>query len=233
MQKIDRRKTYILVIDTETANGTITKEGKTDFRDCQVYDFGYAVIDKCGNVYTTGSFVNEQIFEKNHFMKSAYFAEKIPQYKEDIKNGKRVLTDWFVIKQEVKRICDLYNIKAICAHNAAFDIRACNSTQRYLTKSKFRYFFPYGVEIWDSLKMARDVILKQPTYIRFCERNGYVTARGKPKATAEILYKYIILDNDFVEQHTGLEDVLIEKDIIAYCFRQKRKMRKCLYGAKG
>lgn len=232
MQKIDRRKTYILVVDTETANGTITKEGKTDFRDCQVYDFGYAVIDKSGNVYNTGSFVNSQIFEKNYFMESAYYAEKIPQYKEDIKSGKRVLTDWFNIKQEVKRICDLYNIKAICAHNAAFDVRACNSTQRYLTKSKFRYFFPYGIEIWDSLKMARDVILKQPTYIRFCKKNGYTTATGKPKATAEILYRYIILDNDFIEKHTGLEDVLIEKEIIAYCFRQKRKMRKCLYGAK-
>ena len=232
MQKIDRRKTYILVIDTETANGTVTKEGKTDFRDCQVYDFGYAVIDKRGNVYDTGSFVNSQIFEKNYFMESAYYADKIPQYKEDIKSGKRVLTDWFNIKQEVKRICDLYNIKAICAHNAAFDVRACNSTQRYLTKSKFRYFFPYGIEIWDSLKMARDVILKQPTYIRFCEKNGYTTAKGKPKATAEILYRYIILDNDFIEKHTGLEDVLIEKEIIAYCFRQKQKMRKCLYGAK-
>lgn len=232
MQKIDKRKTYILVIDTETANGTVTKEGKTDFRDCQVYDFGYAVIDKRGNVYDTGSFVNSQIFEKNYFMESAYYAEKIPQYKEDIKSGKRILTDWFNIKQEVKRICDLYNIKAICAHNAAFDVRACNSTQRYLTKSKFRYFFPYGIEIWDSLKMARDVILKQPTYIRFCEKNGYTTTTGKPKATAEILYRYIILDNDFIEKHTGLEDVLIEKEIIAYCFRQKRKMRKCLYGAK-
>lgn len=232
MQKIDKRKTYILVVDTETANGTITKEGKTDFRDCQVYDFGYAVIDKSGNVYKTGSFVNSEIFEKNYFMESAYYADKIPQYKEDIKSGKRVLTDWFNIKQEVKRICDLYNIKAICAHNAAFDVRACNSTQRYLTKSKFRYFFPYGIEIWDSLKMARDVILKQPTYIRFCEKNGYTTAKGKPKATAEILYRYIILDNDFIEKHTGLEDVLIEKEIIAYCFRQKRKMRKCLYGAK-
>lgn len=232
MQKIDKRKTYILVIDTETANGTVTKEGKTDFRDCQVYDFGYAVIDKRGNVYDTGSFVNSQIFEKNYFMESAYYAKKIPQYKEDIKSGKRILTDWFNIKQEVKRICNLYNIKAICAHNAAFDVRACNSTQRYLTKSKFHYFFPYGIEIWDSLKMARDVILKQPTYIRFCEKNGYTTATGKPKATAEILYRYIILDNDFIEKHTGLEDVLIEKEIIAYCFRQKRKMRKCLYGAK-
>ena len=147
MQKIDKRKTYILVVDTETANGTVTKEGKTDFRDCQVYDFGYAVIDKSGNVYDTGSFVNSQIFEKNYLMESAYYAEKIPQYKEDIKSGKRILTDWFTIKQEVKRICDLYNIKAICAHNAAFDVRACNSTQRYLTKSKFRYFFPYGIVI--------------------------------------------------------------------------------------
>ena len=33
-------------------------------------------------------------------------------------------------------------------------------------------------------------------------------------------------NNDFVESHTGLEDVLIEKEIFAKCMAQHKKMRK-------
>ena len=98
-----------------------------------------------------------------------------------------------------------------------------------ITKSKIRYFFPYGMEICDTLKMARDVIVPKPTYRRFCEDNGYLAKNGRPRATAEILYRYISGDNDFIESHTGLEDTLIEKDIMAYCYRQHKKMRRLLY----
>ena len=35
--------------------------------------------------------------------------------------------------------------------------------------------------------------------------------------TAEIIHRYLTGNLDFVEEHTGLEDVLIEKDILAYC----------------
>ena len=34
---------------------------------------------------------------------------------------------------------------------------------------------------------------------------------------------------DFMESHTGLEDVMIEKEILAHCFRQHKAMRKKLY----
>jgi len=53
--------------------------------------------------------------------------------------------------------------------------------------------------------------------------------RGRPRATAEILYKYISGDIDFAEDHTGLEDVLIEKEIFAKCVRQHKKMRKTAF----
>ena len=36
-------------------------------------------------------------------------------------------------------------------------------------------------------------------------------------------------NNDFIENHTGLEDVMIEKEILAYCFRQHKDMRKGLF----
>ena len=76
--------------------------------------------------------------------------------------------------------------------------------------------------------MATDTIVKQKSYIKFCEENGYMTKHKnpKPRATAEILYRYITGNNDFEESHTALEDVLIEKDIFVQCERQHKKMRR-------
>jgi hypothetical protein len=98
-----------------------------------------------------------------------------------------------------------------------------------MTKSKYRYFFPYGTEICDTMRMARDVIGKMPTYKRFCEENGFLTANGRLSMKAEILYRFISKDLDFVESHTGLEDVMIEKEIMAYCYRQHKKMTRQLW----
>ena len=77
--------------------------------------------------------------------------------------------------------------------------------------------------------MAQDTICKQKSYIKFCTENNFLV-RGRPRATAEILYKYITQDLDFVEDHTGLEDVFIENEIFAKCMRQHKKMRKNVWG---
>ena len=124
-----------------------------------------------------------------------------------------------------------YNTNIVCAHNARFDDGATKNTQRWITKSKYRYFLPKDTIIWDTMLMANDVIAKTPTYREFCFDNGYVTKHKtpRPQVKAEVIYKYITGDNDFVESHTGLEDVLIEKEILAYCFRKHKRMRKNLY----
>jgi hypothetical protein len=43
------------------------------------------------------------------------------------------------------------------------------------------------------------------------------------------LFRYISQNNDFVESHTGLEDVMIEKEIMAYCFRKHKAMKSKLF----
>lgn len=218
MTKIDKRKNYYIVLDTETTNG---------FDDPLVYDNGFAVIDKTGKVYEVYSFVNREVFcNMKDLMQSAYYAEKIPQYWEQIKNHTRKITNFYMIRKTLWDVCKKYNVKAIMAHNARFDYNALTTTQRYLTKSKYRWFFPYGVEIWDTLKMAQDTICKQKSYKNWCRKNGYVTKGNRPQATAEVLYKYITGNYDFKESHTGLEDVMIEKEIFAHCMRQHKSMRK-------
>lgn len=230
MEKIDRRHIYGIMIDTETAN-TITEDGKLIMNDVLPYDIGFQLIDSHARTYGKKfSFVNSDIFtHEEELMQSAYYAKKIPQYRKDIAEGKRILATTYEIRKVICELVKEYDCKFVCAHNARFDARALNNIQRWTTKSRFRYFLPYGLEWWDTLKMARSVMGKMPTYQRFCTENGYTTKTGKPQFTAEICYRFITKDNNFKESHTGLEDVEIETEILRYCHRQHKAMKKKLW----
>ena len=56
-----------------------------------------------------------------------------------------------------------------------------------------------------------------------------MTKNNQCRFTAEIIYRYLTNDLEFEESHTGLEDTLIEKDILAFCIRQHKKMDKLLF----
>lgn len=230
---IDKRRHYVLVVDTETAN-TIQTESGLDMSNVLVYDCGWAVVDTKGNIYETASYVNRDIFnDERDLMRTAYYNWKIPRYVEELRAGSRKMATTYEIRQAMLDTINRYGIKEVAAHNARFDYNALNVTQRYVTSSKWRYWFPFdSVEIWDTMKMAQDVICAMPTYQKFCEENGYVLSNGAPRKTAEILWRFISGNNDFEESHTGLEDVLIECQIMFYCFRQHKPMRKALFENK-
>lgn len=228
---MDKRIHYLIGLDTETCNGILIDD-KLDLTQSLVYDIGWVVTDKRGRIYRTRSFIVKEIFYgMADVMVSAYYADKVPQYKEDIKNGTRSLASFYRIRKTLLEDISLYGVKNIFAHNASFDVRALNNTIRYLTKSRFRWFFPWDVTIWDTLKMARQVIGTQKSYQIFCAEHGYLTKHKKPRVrlTAEILYRYLTGDENFAESHTGLEDVLIETKILTHCIRQHKKMEKRLY----
>lgn len=200
-------KKYI-ILDTETTNDI----------DCPlVYDFGFSVIDENGKAYASYSFVNADIFCDDEMMANAYFAEKIPQYWEDIKNGNRVLKSFRSIERIFRRVCREWQIDTFVAHNARFDYLALQTTKRYITTSRERFFFPYGSKFVDTLKLSREVFGKDETYRNFCVTNNYVTNYGQNRYTAEVIYRFLTNCNDFVEEHTGLADCMIEKEIFRYC----------------
>lgn len=219
--KIDRRHVYGIIIDTETANG---------LNDPFFYDCGWQVIDSHGRKYVERSFVNRDIFNyEQSLMRSAYYSDKIPQYCKDIKQGRRIMASTYEIRKALADDVKKFSCVFICAHNAHFDYKALQGTQRWITKSKYRFFVPYGLEWWDTMKMARSVICKMPTYRKFCEKYGYFTLNGQMRVTAEILFRFISKNNEFVESHTGLEDVDIERQIFVYCKRQHKPMVKKLF----
>lgn len=226
---MDRRIGYKIVIDCETTPCDKTIEGVIPL-NMFAYDIGWVVTDKRGNVYEARSFINADIFlDEKELMKSAYYAKKIPEYWENIKSGKSKLTCFFNIRKQLIEDIQNYEITQIFAHNMRFDYGSLNNSERWLTKSKYRYFFPYGIEICDTLKLARQLIAPMPTYRRFCEENGYITKNNQVRLTAEIIYRFINDDNDFEEEHKGLDDCMIEKEILAYCYRKHKKMEPRLW----
>ena len=202
----------ILMLDSETTN---------DIETPLCYDLGFSVIDlDNGKAIEKHSYVVADIFCDNDLMASAFFGDKIPQYWADIKSGKRMLRKWSTIRAIVREVMAQYGIDTVVAHNARFDYSSTATTQRYLTCSKWRYFFPYGTKFVCTLKMSRQVFGKDEDYISFCENNGFTTKHNKPKLTAEIIYRYLTNDIEFVESHTGLEDVEIEMAILLACLER-------------
>ena len=221
-------KIKIFMCDTETA-GSLEKP--------LVYDMGAMVIDRNGNkiVDETINHVNCGVFYyKKDLMETAYYADKLPAYRDEIWDGEREVFDIMETRERVHKLFNDEGITVVCAHNARFDINALNNTVRDATNGKVRYFFPYGVEVWDTLKMARQILKEMPTYRKFCEDNGFITnhAVPRPRYTAEVIYRFITKNTDFEEAHTGLRDVEIEAQILAYFIRQHKKMDKVLYHAK-
>lgn len=223
-KKIDKRKKYVLVLDTETTNNIFTQKQN----DGLVYDLGFGVYDKQGNEYESYSLVITDIFDnEKSLMETAYYHEKLPQYYIELENGTRQRKSIFQAKRLVREVMEKYNIKEVYAYNMSFDYTTLNNTLRYVSKSKIRYFFPYGTKVCCIWNMACQVLGTQKTFIK----ENVVNEKGNLITNAERLYHYITKDNSFKEKHTGLEDVRIESKIMAHCFKQHKKMSKNIYRA--
>ena len=193
----------ILILDCETTNS---------LDDALTYDIGFIVADYNGKIYSKHSFVVADVFLDEELMSVAYFADKIPMYWKEIKEGKRTLTSFNNIKWTLRHIMKENNISKVYAYNCRFDYMALATTQRYITSSKWRYVFPFGTEFHDILKLSRSVLKNCEDYHKFCKMNDFLTQYGKDRHTAEIVYKFFF-DENFEEKHCGIEDAEIEYKI--------------------
>jgi hypothetical protein len=217
MGKINSRKNYILVLDVETAGG---------LENPLVYDIGYAVTDKQGNIYESRSYIISEIFDDKNLMNSAYYAEKVPMYKKDIAEGKRTVVSFEEMRLDLLTLMKEYNIDTISAYNLNFDKRALSNTMKYITGyKKFLTADFKNVKMLCIWSLACEVLYTQKTFRKVAESQGWVTEKGNLRTSAEIGHRYINLDFDFEESHTGLEDVFIEIGIMEKCFRQKKSYK--------
>ena len=216
--KLDKRKKYIMVLDVETTNNDMTSK----FNDGLVYDIGFGIYDLKGNVYCERSYCIKEIFEDKNLMNSAYYKEKLPKYYEELKQGKREIKTILETRKIIKQAIEFFNIKEVYAYNANFDNTTLNNTIRYITSSFVRWFLPYGINVCCIWHIACQVLGTQKTFQFENIRNE----NGNLKTSAERMFAYISQNEEFEEEHIGISDVRIEKEILIRCLKSHKKIDK-------
>lgn len=212
--KIDKRKKYIAVIDTETA-GNIAYP--------QVYDLGIVITDKQGTVYETRSIAIKEIFGDLELMSSAYYSNKYQMYIERLANQEMQLMTFENALSELITLIKKYNVKQLSAYNLNFDKRALASTYEKLYNKELSFG---DLELVCLQELTASALLTQKAYKAFAEKYNLKTEKGFISQKAEHAYQYLTNNAEFIEEHTGLADALIETELMAKAYRQKKKIQK-------
>jgi hypothetical protein len=187
----DTSKITALVFDTET----VGLQG-------HVYDVGYAITDKRGNIALERNWLVLENFTDATKMMGAFYAgaEISEQLNADIRE---------------------YGVNVVAAYNAGFDERVMRQTNEDLAGDDSQPLvgdFKW-LDIW---QFACQTKLSQNAYALIARSNGWVSEAGNIKTGAEFCYRYVSGRYDFIEDHTALSDVRIEVAIMAECYRQHK-----------
>lgn len=214
--KIDGRKKYGVMMDVETTMCPTNQQ--------IVFDLGFAVFNKSGEILEQYSFVIAEVFDDYKMMEKAYYFKKYPMYVEGLKTGKFVKVPWKHALVTLHQVMEKYNVKEVCAYNLAFDLRALKETNKFLRPDQeFKLFDKVAKnDLWGQ---TVETLCQQKAFKAFCEKHELYSPSGKYlKSSAEAVYAYMTNNPTFEEEHTGLADVLIEIEIYKRVHRQKKKM---------
>lgn len=218
--KIDRRKKYFMTLDVETTNNQIGIKNAPN--DGLVYDIGFTIHDKKGNIYAKRSFAIKEIILDKNLMDTAYYKKKLPIYWERIANKQMELITIWEARKRIRKAIEVFGITEVYAYNANFDYTTLNNTVRYISGSGCRWFFPYGIKICDIWSIACQTLGLQKTFQWEDIRNN----KGNLITNAERMFSYMIQDEEFEEEHTGLSDAIIETQILARCLASHKSIDK-------
>ncbi len=136
---MSKKKLY-LTLDTETATLPYVNEMSLTPREKQkisiakplVYDIGWTISDRQGNIYTKKNYLIQETFFVPNVFNTAYYKDKRPTYLQLLKEEKIITKTW----NEVIKILleDLRKCDYCTAYNASFDFKkAIPFTERYIT----------------------------------------------------------------------------------------------------
>ena len=212
MEGVKMKKNYFLLVDVETAGS---------FAEKLVYDIGIVVTDRKGNIQKQHAFLVKEIWENKKLMNSAYYREKIPTYTKEIKNNNYTIKNFAEVLKTIYSLIDEYEIKTISAYNLAFDLDALQKTSQAILGETHEFEKLKKLCIWS---FACEVLYTQKTYKKIATQQNWLKEKTNNMMTsAEVGYRYITKNYDFIEEHKGIHDALIENEILAKCFAQNKK----------
>lgn len=220
---------FAIVLDTETAPTPACKG--CDATQMRVYDLGWIVMDTAsGDVVETFNALVRETWNDNTLMRSAYYAAKLPWYRELVTRGVLPVMGVRDVRRALADACEEWNVNGIWAWNVRFDYQTLNATIADFSNGFVPYFMPKGVKCYDVMSVAAMSVCDTKKYRAWCEQSGNVTPKGKPRTTAEAVHRYLSGDADFTESHTALDDARIEAATLAACYKRHVACKK--WGAR-
>ena len=202
----------IATLDTET----VGLEG-------HVYDIGYCIHNKRGEIAIERNWLVEENFTNPKRMMGAFYAGKhFSHYARMLQDGEVRLTPWAEIVGTLRADFLTHGVDVVAAYNAGFDFRVLRQTHADLGGTGAILQSP--VKILDIWQFACETKLSQKSYAAIARRMGWVSPAGNIKTGAEFAHRYCSGDYSFIEDHTALSDARIEVAILAECFKQKRRV---------
>lgn len=193
------------VIDTETKGGV-----KDAY--CPAYHLGAIALSR----KEVKSKINIVVLA-NLDMETAFYGKQKKEYYRELLKDPSVIICF--TEAEAQAIFSAWlaenNVSCVCAHNSSFDF--CRTFVRECVEE---------MEFFDIMFAFFDTIAQMKKYNKFCAENGYYTEKGNCKMTAEVCYRFISGDNEFIEEHTALADCEIEAEILRACWATHKKFTR-------
>ena len=199
-----KNKMNIMVFDTETVN----------LEKPFCYNIGYVIYNtETGESIIKKDYVVEQVWHNPMLFTTAYYADKRELYVNRMRARQATLDKFGYITQAMYRDIREHEVQHAFAYNSDFDERVFTFNCDW-----FKCINPFdSVQIHDIRGHVHRKIAFTSSYQQFCDDHGYYTESGNYSTTAEDVYRYIVGDTDFIEEHTALADSEIELEILLHC----------------
>lgn len=217
-------KKYYLVFDCEGTDDLTLGE-----RDNQLpYDLSAVVIDREGAVVDEFAFLVKDVFTDCDLMNSAYYKRKMPEYLDRLAEGTIQPVTVQEVFANIAEVIDRWNVSDLWAYNVGYDYQAiANLYKKYRRKRNFPHDKAQAVcdlNPRDIMLAAVETLCGPQKYYKFCVANGYFSKRNNVNYGAEIVYRFITGNTDFIEEHKGIDDARIESEILVKVFQTKKKI---------
>ena len=202
----------VVVFDTETVS----------LEKPFCYNIGYTIVNvDNGETLVKRDYVVEQVWHNPMLFITAYYADKRDIYVATMRSRKTVMAKYGYICQAMIRDFIKFEVAGAYAFNSPFDDKVFTYNSDW-----FKCNNPFdNIPIFDIRGYVHQFMVDD-NFKKFCEDNGYFTDSGNYSTTAEVMYRYLTGNTDFIEEHTALSDSEIEAEILLECIKRGAEVNK-------
>lgn len=192
------KEKYIIILDTES-----TMKQK-------VFDVGVVVANTHGKIIYKKAWII-----KNNFTTQLFFEDKRTLYLNRLLNDNYPMS-YNTPQEVIDDLTDIivqYNIKEVYAYNASFDKRMIEQLANDFNLTNPMKDLKF-ICLW---YLSAQSFMQKKEFKDYCIKNKFTTEKNNYKTSAEVAYSFIKKLPQFSEEHTALEDCIVEYEIYLEC----------------